>query len=126
VIYWPMPMLASILFAGEGAVRSKRARNLADHLTAHDVTRSIELGWDTLKNGELLKVAQEVGFEVLVTCDRNLAYQQNLRNRKLAIIVLPAGTWPQLRESVAEIVRAIGESQTGDFTELKRADPAGD
>ncbi len=67
-------------------------RNLADYLTAHEVTRSIELGWDTLKNGELPEVAQEVGFEVLVTCDRNLGYQQNLRNRKLAIVVLPAGT----------------------------------
>jgi hypothetical protein len=49
-------------------------RNLADYLTAHEVTRSIELGWETLKNGDLLKVAQDAGFEVLVTADRNLAY----------------------------------------------------
>jgi hypothetical protein len=120
-----MPMLASILFAGEGAVRSKRAQ---ESRRPSDCTRcdAIELGWDTLKNGALLKVAQEVGFEILVTCDRNLAYQQNLRNRKLAIVVLPAGTWPQLRESVAEIVRAIGDSQPCAFTELKRGDPAGD
>jgi predicted nuclease of predicted toxin-antitoxin system len=101
-------------------------RNLADYLTAHQVTRSIELGWETLKNGDLLNVAQELGFEVLVTCDRNLAYQQNLRNRKLAIVVLPAGTWPQLTGSIAEIVREIGESQPGGFKELKREDPAGD
>jgi hypothetical protein len=47
-------------------------RNLADYLTAHQVTRSIELGWDRLKNGDLLTVAQELGFDVLVTCDRNL------------------------------------------------------
>jgi predicted nuclease of predicted toxin-antitoxin system len=67
-------------------------RNLADFLTAHEVTRSIELGWDRLKNGELLKAAEEVDFEILATCDRNLAYQQNLRNRKLAIVVLPAAS----------------------------------
>src|ERR1700721_1689489 len=95
-IYWPMLPPDSIAFAGEGSVRSKRAQDLADYLTAHEVTRSIELGWDRLKNGDLLKVAQELGFEVLVTCDRNLAVQQNLRNRKLAIVVLPAGTWLQL------------------------------
>jgi hypothetical protein len=36
-------------------------RNLAAYLTAHEVTRSIELGWETLKNGDLLKVAQDAG-----------------------------------------------------------------
>jgi hypothetical protein len=48
-------------------------RNLIDYLKAHEVTRSIELKWDTLKNGDLLRVAQDASFEVLVTCDRNLA-----------------------------------------------------
>jgi hypothetical protein len=51
-------------------------RNLAAHLKAHEVTRSIELGWQELKNGDLLEAAQDRGFEVLVTADRNLAYQQ--------------------------------------------------
>jgi hypothetical protein len=101
-------------------------RNLIDYLKAHEVTRSIELKWDTLKNGDLLRVAQDASFEVLVTCDRNLAYQQNLKHRKLAIVVLPAGTWPQLKDSVAEIVRAIGESWPGGFTELTRRDSTGD
>jgi hypothetical protein len=101
-------------------------RNIVDFLTAHEVRRSIELGWATLKNGDLLKAAQEMGFEVLVTCDRNLAYQQNPKDRELAIVVLPAGTWPQLTGTVAEILRAVSEAQPGSFEELKRGKTGGD
>jgi hypothetical protein len=60
-------------------------------LHAHEITRSGELGWQELKNGDLLDAAQDQGFEVLVTADRNLAYQQNLKGRPLAIVVLPSG-----------------------------------
>jgi predicted nuclease of predicted toxin-antitoxin system len=96
-------------------------RNLADHLKAHQVTRSVELGWQELKNGDLLEAAQDQGFEVLVTADRNLAYQQNLKGRRLAVVVLPTGNWPLLRGVVADVVRAIGESRAGGFKELKLA-----
>jgi predicted nuclease of predicted toxin-antitoxin system len=94
-------------------------RNLAPHLKVHEVTRSAQLGWQELKNGDLLEAAQGWGFEVLVTADRNLAYQQNLKGRKLAIVVLPSGNWPQLRRAVTEIVKAISECEMGDFKELK-------
>jgi Domain of unknown function (DUF5615) len=53
-------------------------RNLVRHLIGHEVTRSVELGWQELKNGDLLRSAQEKGFELMVTADRNFAYQQNL------------------------------------------------
>jgi predicted nuclease of predicted toxin-antitoxin system len=96
-------------------------RNLADHLKAYEVTRSVELGWQELKNGDLLETAQDQGFEVLVTADRNLAYQQNLKGRRLAIVVLPSGNWPLLSVVVADVVRAISESKAGGFKELKLA-----
>jgi predicted nuclease of predicted toxin-antitoxin system len=96
-------------------------RNLANHLKAHEVTRSVELGWQELKNGDLLEAAQDRGFEVLVTADRNLAYQQNLKGRRLAIVVLPTGNWPLLSGAVADVVTAIGESKAGGFKELKLA-----
>jgi hypothetical protein len=57
----------------------------------------------------------------MVTADRNLAYQQNLERRKLAIVVLPSGNWPRLQQSVADIVKAIDESEPGSFKELKLA-----
>ena len=65
---------------------------LRTHFTSHHVSTAYELGWSTLKNGELLAAAESNGFEVFVTTDASLAYQQNLSNRKIAIVVLST-TW---------------------------------
>jgi predicted nuclease of predicted toxin-antitoxin system len=65
------------------------ARYLIDH---HAVTEARARGWAELENGELLNVAEAAGFEVLVTTDKNLSYQQNLAARKIAIVVLRART----------------------------------
>ena len=64
------------------------ARYLIDH---HTVTEARARGWEELENGDLLKAAEDAGFEVLVTTDKNIRYQQNLTNRKIAIVVLGAG-----------------------------------
>jgi hypothetical protein len=58
------------------------ARFLIDH---HMVTEARARGWEKLENGELLSEAEAAGFEVLVTTDKNLRYQQNLKGRKIAI-----------------------------------------
>jgi hypothetical protein len=65
------------------------------------VSTAYELGWSTLKNGELLAAAECNGFDVFVTTDTNLAYQQNLSNRKIAIVVLSTTSWPRIQRSVA-------------------------
>jgi hypothetical protein len=59
-------------------------RGLASALQGHTVKEARAQGWDTLSNGELLKTAEEAGFNVLLTTDTNLPHQQNLKNRKLA------------------------------------------
>jgi predicted nuclease of predicted toxin-antitoxin system len=94
-------------------------RNLIRYLSAHKVTRSAELGWQQLKNGDLLDEAQDKGFEVMVTADRNLTHQQNLANRRVAIVVLPSGNWPAVKAQIVEVVQAIDESEPGGFKELK-------
>ena len=71
------------------------------------MSTAYELGWATLKNGELLAAAESNGFEVFVTTDTNLAYQQNLFNRTIAIVVLSTTSWPRIQKSVAAIVNAI-------------------
>ncbi len=53
-------------------------------LVGHEVETAYEQGWSTLKNGDLLLVAEEHGFDVLVTTDMNLRYQQNLSARRMA------------------------------------------
>jgi DNA invertase Pin-like site-specific DNA recombinase len=54
----------------------------------HIVRTANEQGWSALLNGELLRVAEEAGFEVLLTTDTNLRHQQNLQGRKLAIVII--------------------------------------
>jgi hypothetical protein len=53
------------------------------------VLRAAELGWQQLSNGELIASAEEQGFDLLITADRNLRYQQNLTGRRLAILSCP-------------------------------------
>jgi hypothetical protein len=55
-------------------------------LRLHWTTTAAELGWSELKNGDLLAIAESAGFEILITCDQNLEYQQNLSGRKIAVL----------------------------------------
>ena len=68
-------------------------RGLVRALTGHAVTEARERGWATLKNGELLSVAELAGFDVLVTADKNIRHQQNLAGRKIAIVVPTQLRW---------------------------------
>ena len=61
-------------------------RHLAREIGGHNVSTVQQRGWAGLKNGELLRVAADAGFEVLVTADRNLQFQQNLSQSQLGII----------------------------------------
>ena len=54
---------------------------LARFLRGHEVVRSDELGWQGSDNGLLLDAAEQAGFDVLLTCDQNIRYQQNLASR---------------------------------------------
>lgn len=60
-------------------------------LPGHDVSTAREMGWEALKNGALLDKAQSGGFEVFITVDQNIRYQQNLKNRGIAVCVLVGG-----------------------------------
>ena len=66
-------------------------RHLAREIGGHDVSM-VQRGWAGLKNGELLRVAADAGFEVFVTADRNLQFQQNLSQSRLGIILLVASS----------------------------------
>lgn len=86
-------------------------------LTAHVVSTAYEMGWSSLTNGDLLDAA-EAQFDVLVTTDQNLRYQQNLAGRRLAILVLPFASWPKLQGHVPNIVSAIDAMTPGQYLEL--------
>jgi hypothetical protein len=89
---------------------------LIDH---HTVTEARARGWQELENGELSTVAEAAGFEVLVTTDRNLPYQQNLAGRKIAVVVLGKGRWTLIKPHVARILAAVNAATPGSFTEVE-------
>jgi hypothetical protein len=66
-------------------------------LRGHVVVEAVERGWERLVNGALLHAAEAEGFEVFVTADKNIRYQQNLTDRKIAIVTLGNAQWPVLR-----------------------------
>jgi len=92
------------------------ARYLIDH---HAVTEARARGWEELENGELLTLAEAAGFDVLVTTDKNLGYQQNLAGRKIAIVVLGLGRWSVMKRHVAQIVAAVNAATPGSFAEVE-------
>jgi len=92
---------------------------LRDSLTGHTVATAYEMGWSTLNNGDLLTEAEKAGFELFITTDQNLRYQQNLQNRRIAIMVLPTTRWPQIALHVAEVLSALNTFRAGDYCELQ-------
>jgi len=88
-------------------------RRLAEFLKAHEVTRSAQLNWQRLENGKLLAAAEDAGFDVLVTCDQDIRYQQNFADRKLAVVVLSSNHWPSLRPVAHRIAAALDFAQRG-------------
>jgi predicted nuclease of predicted toxin-antitoxin system len=80
---------------------------LQAYLANHEVLRAFELGWSSKKNGELLTLAEAAGFEMLVTTDRNLLHQQNLRARKITVFILGRGNWPEIRPHADKIAAEI-------------------
>lgn len=84
-------------------------------LVGHTVKTAYELGWSTLLNGELLRAAEAQKFDVFVTTDKNIAYQQNLRDRKIAIVVLGQARWKTVQTMMDEVIRAIETAEPGSY-----------
>jgi hypothetical protein len=91
---------------------------IRDYLHQHVVSTTFQQGWATLNNGDLLTAAEAAGFEVLLTTDKNLRYQQNLADRKIAVVVLGRQQWPQLRPHVQHVVEAVNAALQGSYVEI--------
>jgi hypothetical protein len=91
---------------------------LREVLPAHDVTTAYERGWSKLKNGELLDAAEREGFEVFVTTDTVLRYQQNLSGRRIAIVCLLSTSWPRIQRVGSAIAAAIASCGHGGYIEV--------
>src|ERR1700732_1928734 len=91
---------------------------ISTFLIGHTVRTGAQQRWDTLKNGELLTVAEEAGFEVFLTTGKNMRHQQNMAGRTIAIVVIGVQQWPALQPHVALVVAAVNAATPGSFTEV--------
>jgi hypothetical protein len=91
---------------------------LRRHLSSHIVDTAFERGWSALSNGGLLDVMEQEGYEILITTDQNLRYQQHLADRQCAIIVLLSTSWPRIQLRIAAIQAAIESSVAGGYQEI--------
>jgi hypothetical protein len=90
---------------------------LRHSLAGHHVATAFEMGWSNLSNGDLLRVAEDQ-FDLLITTDRNLRYQQNLVGRRMGIVVLPTTSWPKIQVKVSDIVAVVNAIQPGEYREV--------
>jgi hypothetical protein len=94
-------------------------RGIAAVLSDHSVEEARSRGWDRLRNGELLEAAEAASFDVFITTDRNIRYQQNLAGRRIAVIVLSKGRWRLIKARLHEIAAAISTVRSGSFIEVE-------
>jgi hypothetical protein len=87
---------------------------LARDIVGHDVKTARQMGWTTIQNGALLILASQ-HFDVFVTLDRNLSFQQNLGNFSIAVLVLSAKTsrLTDLKPLIPNLLVAIESAQPG-------------
>ena len=83
------------------------------------MVEAIERGWDNLLNGDLIAAVEAAGFEVLLTTDKNMRYQQNLTGRKIAFVVIGNQQCPILRRHVEKIAAAVNAATPGSFVEVE-------
>ncbi|MGH9842472.1 MAG: hypothetical protein ACREEM_27330 [Blastocatellia bacterium] len=91
---------------------------LRQFLLPHAVETAYDKGWSNIKNGTLLRLAEDGGFHALITTDQNIRHQQNLTGRKIAIAVLMTTNWPRIKSHVATVVQIIDGLQPSDYIEI--------
>ncbi len=93
-------------------------RGLARYFIGHAVEEARAQGWEELANGDLIEAAEHAGFDLMVTTDKNIRYQQNLEGRKRALIVLEHSQWPMVKLVAARIVAAVDAAVPGSYLEV--------
>ncbi len=96
---------------------------LRHSLSRHDVRTTVQEEWDKLQNGVLLTAAAGAGFDVFVTCDQNMAYQQTLATRRIAVVVINTNAWPVISSDTTKVVQAVDAAAIGSFTAVAYPKP---
>ena len=88
-------------------------------LLGHQVDTAYERGWAELTNGDLLRMAEDAGFDVMITADKGIRYQQNLAGRRLSLVVIGTNDWTRIRNWKSVVVDAISGVRPGSLIEIE-------
>lgn len=94
---------------------------LKEKLLDYDAFTVRDKQWNSVKNGQLLKLAIENGFDVFITTDKNLQYQQNIKKMPLAVIVLDVFLlkWSMIEPLIPKIIETLPTVEKGEVYSLK-------
>ena len=87
-------------------------------LRFHEVTLASDLGWEELENGDLIARAETAGFDLLISTDQNIRYQQNLSGRNIALLIVMTQNWPKLKPHAAKVATLVDDIAPGDYREF--------
>jgi hypothetical protein len=95
-------------------------KGLIRALPGHTIFTAYSRGWERLSNGMLLSTAEDAAFDLLLTTDRRIRYQQNLAGRKIALVVLTGSTkWTRVRLYLERIANAVNGATPGSYVEVE-------
>jgi predicted nuclease of predicted toxin-antitoxin system len=92
---------------------------LRRYFADHTVTTAYEQGWSDLANGHLLATAERAGYDLFITTDQNLRYQQQVTGRQLAIVVLRSTSWPRIQHHITAIQAVVARITAGGYEEIE-------
>jgi predicted nuclease of predicted toxin-antitoxin system len=92
-----------------------KLRTILNTRCEHEIVTTAFMGWINLKNGELLRAAEDSGFAIFVTGDKSMAHEQNLTGRRLAIVSLTTNNWPIIQDHIPQILASIDRATVGSF-----------
>ena len=88
------------------------------HLTEHTIDTADEMGWAAIRNGNLLDNAEREGYEIVISADQSMRYQQNITRRQLGVVVLLSNRWPDVQMRIEDIRAALEGIQPGELREV--------
>ena len=93
-------------------------RPLRRYLPEHTVETASERGWEAIRNGSLLDNAEREGYEIVISADQSMSYQQNIARRQLGLVVLLSNRWSDVELRVDDIRAALEGIQPGELREV--------
>jgi predicted nuclease of predicted toxin-antitoxin system len=88
-------------------------------LPGHGCKTAQQMGWAALENGDLISAAAAAKFDLFITCDQNIRYQQNLKSREIAILELSTNNFRKIERVAAVLQETVERIGPADFLQLQ-------